>query len=539
MKRLFSCMLIVVLFAVLLLSCGKNPAQEEKTDWKSFFEGNMVPSITSAPDSANIKITSENKEKPALTFKPTEDQVELVLLAVDDCWDIGLDEVLIDALNQLLQEKGYSFYLSIEMKDISSLSLSKWQEKIDSGEAIDLLAFTVEDRTKTYNEYGNTSVLRAIEEGYLLPFSEYPEIEAKFNLLAAYPARYWDLCSVNGEIYGVSPYVTGLIQEKNFLLLNLEAAKAADISVPEQLVLTNLDEMLTKASDKGIMGCYIDALTACNITWLPSGLYFQYDDVDNYRITNPFEDRNLLNLWDALHRYWKNGWISSDPIEQNQLPLVLCVKGSYYNWDGNRYIYRTSNGEVSAEVKCYEIKNRYMMEGVFDSLVGISAKSKNQAETLELLSLMQTDIDIITLLRYGVEGYHYELDDEGKPDNLTKGGAYSRSIGNKWMYLPVEEKYACPNYEAEYLKNLEEIEMIPNFQEFTVEQSMQLKKVRSITYKEIKVNDSVVGMQNYGGSLVQYSSKNFLEQIEERRTAFNESEYDRIAGEVNAKYGLE
>lgn len=536
-KKSTSRLFILLCLVFLLAACGDKPEVNEKTDWRDRFGENNEAAITMTPDAPSG--LSVPTPKPELTFVPTEDQVELVLY-VDRRGD-GINEDVETALNILLQKRGTNFYLNIQSENPLSISLSKWQERIDAGENIDLIAFSLEDVARTYNQYGNVSPMRAISGGYLLPFSEYPQTEAKERLLAAYPEGYWELCRVNGELYGVSGAVSRMIRYNDYVMLNLDAAQKAGITAPEQLDLANLDEMLSMAAEAGIPGIetHLSPLEICNITLLPCELYLQYQGPGDYRIVNPFHNNQVIEQWDARHRYWENGWRSKEPVEQKALPLILCVGGTAQQWNGTTFTYRTSAGELSAEMKVYDVKQKYLMEGDLRWLMGISSKSEHPEEALELLSLMHSDEEVVRLLRYGVEGINYTLEDGGKTIKMEKYTPLSSFVGNQLMYLEFEKALGLPNPEEEYMKNIAEIEKIPYLEDFSEAQQEQIKKIRAITYNTIEENGSVVGMSNNAGGIVDYYSKNYQKSFEKQKLAFEEAGYDTIAREVNLKYGLE
>ncbi len=527
---------ILICLVFLLAACGNKSEVNKETDWREHFGGKKEMTITATLDTPSG--LSAPAKVPMASFTPTEDQVELVLYGSRLL--LQLEDEIMTALNLLLQKRGYSFYLKIQDEYPVSVDSTKWQEKIDNGENIDLITFLPEDQVLAYDKYGSNSVMRAISGGYLLPFSEYPKTEAKERLLAAYPEGYWELCRVNGEFYGISESLSSLIKQNEYVLFNLDAARKAGITEPEQLDLANLDEMLSKATEAGIPGIYrLAALEACDITMLPCELYLQYQGPGDYRIVNPFHNNKVLELWDACHRYWENGWRSKEPVEQKALPLILCVGGTAQQWNGTTFTYRTSAGELSAEMKVYEVKQKYMMEGNLWNMIGISSKSEHPEEALELLSLMHSDEEVVRLLRYGVEGINYTIENDGKTIKMEKCKPLSCVIGNQLMYLEFEKALGLPNPEEEYMKNIAEIEKIPYLEDFSEAQQEQMKKIRAITYKTIEVNGNAVGMYNEALGIVGSYSKDYRKNFEERKPAFEEAGYDTIAREVNLKYGLE
>ena len=55
------------------------------------------------------------------------------------------------------------------------------------------------------------------------------------------------------------------------------------------------------------------------------------------------------------------------------------------------------------------------------AMMAISANSAHPVEAMKFLNLLNTDPYVMTLLNYGVEGVHYNLNAEGMPQNGQQG----------------------------------------------------------------------------------------------------------------------
>lgn len=572
---------LVLLMSVVLPACAKPTEPPAETDWREQYgtvanttvtPGGEEPTGTLKPTAKPTKKPVENDitsielpfptPMPVRDFVPQEGQVELRLWMfemLEDC----LDEYILAELNHILQERDCSFYLTrrIEPRENTLAQISLWQEALDAGEAIDLLYFGNEDIGKAYKKYGNTAIVRAITEGYLLPFSEYPETEAKERLLAAYPEEYWELCSFKGENYGVSNSVSNYVKKWNCLMLNLDAAEQAGITVPETLDVLRLDDLLMQAEEAGIPGMSrVDVFSYCGIKSLYSGLYVKYSEEGKYRIVNPLEDEAVVSLWDALYRYKENGWEATNTSSTGEIPLVLYETLTTENWDGERFYKNTDKGEVAVRVKIYEESERFFVSANYNMLLGISSSSQHKEEALELLSLMQGDEEIVQLLRYGIEGVHYRIGEEGienmetsevmqlangnyrvenktkkSPARTTFGKKYDMFFGNHLMCVPLEEQIGKENREEEWYTECADIDFIPYLEEFNEEQKEIQKRIKDLTYIEGKQGE---GIRDISGSLITLNSDYKL-QIEELRTAFAEAGYNELAREVNGAHGLD
>lgn len=355
----------IVLCLLVLQACTKPIPVPEEPDWRDRYGMSANETVTPEPTTPEPTPTKNPVESPFSTielpyptplpmreFVPEERQVELVLWMFGSHEDY-LDNHMLAELNYILQERGCSFYLTkkVEPAKVMLGQISQWQETLDAGEQVDLIYLGNEDDGIAYREYGNTAIIRAITEGYLLPFSEYPETEAKERLLAAYPEEYWKLCSFKGENYGVSNSVASMIKQKTCLMLNLDAAEKAGIEPPEELDIINLDNLLSQAEEAGIPGVeWSNALEYCGIENLNCGLYVKYAEDGSYRIINPLEDEELLSLWDKLYYYMEQGW-KGVALTPEKVPLVMCKIGNDESWEGERFRVRCDTEDCFVRVK--------------------------------------------------------------------------------------------------------------------------------------------------------------------------------------------
>ena len=564
---------IIMLCMLVLQACAKPVPATKESDWREQYGHSLDVPVTPEPEPpvATAKPTGSTSTAPELPFPtplpvrefvPEEGQVELVLWMFEMVAGDPLDEYILAELNYILQQRGYSFYLTKKIEPYENRidQISLWQEALDSGETVDLLYLGNEDTGLAYREYGNTAVVRAITGGYLLPFSQYPETEAKARLLSAYPEEYWRLCSFGGDNYGVSNTLSNFLKQKNYLMLNLDAAAQMGIELPEELDVMNLDELLQQAEEAGVPGIEgLDPMGDCGIRDLNSGLYVKYMQDGTYRIVNPLEDEELLACWEAKYRYKENGW-QGDSYETGELPLILYQMVTEKNWDGESFYKDSEKGEISARFKVYEEKERFFVEGDYNQIFGIATSSQHKEEALELLSLMHSDEEIVQLLRYGIEGVHYRIGEEGlenvttaeviefenggkgikyitrqSPARTAFGSVLGIIFGNQLMYVELEEQLGQKNMEEEWHAGLSDIVFIPYLEEFSEAQKAVQEKIREITYI---VGKNGTGIRDIAGSLISMT-EDYKAQIEKLRTDFAEAGYNELAEEINKKYGLE
>ena len=102
-----------------------------------------------------------------------------------------------------------------------------------------------------------------------------------------------------------------------------------------------------------------------------------------------------------------------------------------------------TNDEIKAyEEEYYVVKTEKPIansDEIFSSMFAVSKYSANYDRAMKILYLLQTDVDIITLLQYGVENVDYtlEIDNDGNEIiEAAKDGSYNMSglnIGNSYL----------------------------------------------------------------------------------------------------------
>ncbi|MDD6035399.1 MAG: hypothetical protein PUC30_04290 [Lachnospiraceae bacterium] len=543
MKKKRYCLLLIMI----LLFCGACRVDEFDSvvtptpSWQDLFAGNAVteiPSSTCKPTATPIPMPQA--EKMEQTYQPKEGQVELICLY--DGNFTRLDDTTLFELNTRIAEKGYNFYISV-LEEVRTDYVSGWCKKyLNSGNQVDLVC--------TSGNSGNsisttTQTVEIIKAGLLLPYSEYPEIEEKSVLRGTYPESVWNMWSVMGEVYGVRyanyPFSPAV------LTINLELAEKLEIKVPEYLTLTELDEYLELAAKNGyypIVGGS-PVLSYAGYDEVKPGLYVKVDET-GIRAANPLEDEDLKEMLLTWTRYRENGWIeeivySREDGTSNRAALhnentlfftgleldgqlTAYLEGVYRPY-GKKESQRCGYDEIEVEVKCYKQGDYVANENDTAFLMGISTNSEHKEEALQFLTLLQTDEQIVRLMRYGVEGIHYVKGEDGYEETEIAAGGIDK-LGNNFMYFEEYENissFLWPSNYQEVLENLykEDYTLVPHI-EYTEEQIKVLRNVGKL-------------MDSYG-TLFQGKSDNVEEDIRELSNKLNDVGYNRVVAEINETY---
>ena len=129
----------------------------------------------------------------------------------------------------------------------------------------------------------------------------------------------------------------------------------------------------------------------------PDATLGDYSKMDSAFAIPEFTDHMLL-----MQKCEDNGWFADDPENTEDFGVAI-VTGAY---------------ETMADYSDkYEVKVlSYPMlddEDVYDAMFAVTAYTVDLSRSLEVLTLIYTDEEAKNVLQYGVEGVHYEFDDEG------------------------------------------------------------------------------------------------------------------------------
>ena len=193
--------------------------------------------------------------------------------------------------------------------------------------------------------------------------------------------------TVNGQNVGLSAAVyedaeTGEVMVPVNFLADILCATVEFDSVNQQYVIETKD-----FGGLSLLASY----TASDATL---GDYAKMDSAFNIP---EFTDHMVL-----MQKCKDNGWFAADPENTEDFGVAI-VTGSY-----------ESMAEYSDK---YEVKIlSYPMlddEDVYDAMFAVTAYTTDISRSLEVLTLIYTDVEAKNILQYGVEGVHYEFDDDG------------------------------------------------------------------------------------------------------------------------------
>lgn len=310
-----------------------------------------------------------------------------------------------------------------------------------------------------------------VNNGGLLALDELIDTEAP-ELREIIPDYAFETAKVKGKIYGVP----------NMQAMALTPCAYIDEKVAQKYGLDKID----KIDNLDELEPYFDKIKQDFPGVYPVESISTYDIMKNYEYINDYayidkKDPNnkIVLIYDTPEftksmeraaRWYQKGYVRSDIATVNSLTedrkagKYAVTFGSYTPGCEKRY-------ESEFGIKTHVIKyvdtymNTYQM---LAAMTGINAKTKHPVEAIKLLSLINSDSELMNLLTYGIEGKHYEKIDD-KTIRLLDSKSYSLNgwkVGNSFLTYITEGQ---PENTQEESQKLNEEAIKPIAMGFNVE----------------------------------------------------------------------
>ena len=287
----------------------------------------------------------------------------------------------------------------------------------------DMSADTYYDMTFT-SDWCNSFAVNAFDERFY-NITELVKTSAP-DLYECIDTVYWDVAgSINGQIYAV-PTLKDMASEQYFRF-DKDRYEAIGITIPETMEFRDLEPML-KAYKENYDDVYPLMLGKSGLTgmtnssqwiagsYLCSPYYLAGTDKENTII--PFwEDEELMERYRLLHRWYTLGYINPDAATIDSIgPDIRAGVRSGSAWKGY-YTGYSSWAKINVEGSRYAGPNMSTstMRGAMNA-INAAASEEQAIACLKYLELLNLDREFRDILRFGVEGVHfnYITNDLGK-----------------------------------------------------------------------------------------------------------------------------
>lgn len=250
---------------------------------------------------------------------------------------------------------------------------------------------------------------------------------------------------VNGKIYGIP--ANKEVARQTVYTFNKRLVEKYDFDIESVKTLEDLEPMLQviKENEPNITPI---------ATWkalLPFDFIITEDlpfafrlDGDTETVINPFEQEETMEIYKTMHKYYKAGYIEPDAAtSKNTWPMDLenwFVRTGGYQPYADLLWTRSAGYEVVSVPAEQPIITNISVSG---SIQAISATSQNPEKVMEFLNLLNTDPYLRNLVDKGIEGVHYEKNEDGTirdlPARIERYNMPSYSLGNHFILYLYED----------------------------------------------------------------------------------------------------
>lgn len=145
---------------------------------------------------------------------------------------------------------------------------------------------------------------------------------------------------------------------------------------------------------------------------------------------NIFTIKNYVDTYSMMKHLTEEGCIASDPSKVDEFGIgVLTGDASLpeqYEDEYYIYVYETPTAQT---------------EDIYDSMFAVSAYTKSVSRSMEILTLLNTSTELRTILQYGVEDVHWQIDPDNEDVIEILSKDYQMRLedtGNTYMTYPAE-----------------------------------------------------------------------------------------------------
>lgn len=456
-KKLISLLLTMAMGLGMFAGCASDPSEEDVEAAADTEESARVSmTLTLALPADNFTEESRQQVEDAinrLTTAKYDTAIELKLYPRDEYRDAYMAQL--DTITTLIAEEE----AAAEAKRQELKELKKQGITVEETEET-----TVESETEEETIINDLGI----------SIKQYPEVgEKQFDIFLV--TNYDDynylienelIQQLDGELTGTSKILKTYIYPTFLTLANVNGTYAIPNNHPvgeyEWLLVNKrlVDEYYYDADDLNtLLSCqdFIKDIASQNLEGVtpllgkvePAKMLYWGEDPNEWsviasQITNNasqttklvprsiFANTNYVNTVGMMKQLTELNCIGDGVIDEGEEFAVGVISGDasvYDTYGDDYYIYIYS-------------KPMFTEEDVYGSMFAVSSYSKSLPRSMEILTYLNTSTDIRTILQYGVEGIHWEYEDEDTQDTIRIiSDDYQMRLtdtGNVYMTYPGE-----------------------------------------------------------------------------------------------------
>lgn len=300
-----------------------------------------------------------------------------------------------------------------------------------------MILATGEDYDICFTSSWSNDYLNAVNKGAYLTLDDY--IDKNSDFYKNMPEYVWNSIKVGGKIYGIPSYQ--LMTYQNSVTMAQAVNEQCGFNLEDNGEVVSFDQvekMVETAYEK--KPSLYDGMTLYATGAFNKLLnYESFESIPNivinknskdYKLELDFETDEYKNML-ARNRDWYNkGYIRKDILSAKGTAgtFDMAIGFSTYKPGYQRESYATYNmpvlirplTEPYVEMSCGQ-----------KAVMSVLRTSKHAKEAVEFLSLMHTDKDLYNLFIYGIEGKHYDKNEDG---TVTVKDNTGYNMKTQWMF---------------------------------------------------------------------------------------------------------
>lgn len=290
---------------------------------------------------------------------------------------------------------------------------------VNSGEYFDM-CFT----SSTFNDFATNAA-----NGIYYDLTDLVEKETP-ALYAAVPEMLWKATAVSGKYYAV-PILKDYAVEVFWRLDPAYFIDEKGMEIPSEMSFADIEPYLAAYKedhpDEYPLYCNGNGATSNEnqVNWIMKDImlcteFVDADDPDAYTIKLALEVPDITERYELMHKWYQLGYINPDAATTSNITNTRYIPvRSGQGWFGAESVWE-------GQVNHGQVISRYVgpyltTSSVQGALTAISAASNHVEEALKFIEYCNTNIPYRTMLRYGIEGVHYNYNEDGTVTRTEQG----------------------------------------------------------------------------------------------------------------------
>ena len=314
-------------------------------------------------------------------------------------------------VSEYLAEMGRDYQVAYERFNWADYT-QKMQLMLASGERADIVFMA--SWAGNYTNSAASGYLRALDD----------LLDAQPKLKATMGPKFWDAARVGSSIYAVPNYKDMVYQA--YIAVNKELMDKHGIAVPDNLTFASITPILEEfqALGTGVPAIEMQALPPFRgdfplDVFVPIVLSFAEPEKGFQVLTEiqEFQDyTRLMRDWTEKGYRDKDSYLNRNNDEKTKKWFLNYYQG----FPGAEALIAASRGR-DIEARFLNAPPVLSNAGPIGAMQSIPASSPNAEKAMDFLAILNTDKALRTMVSYGLEGVHYDLDGNDQVLPTEKG----------------------------------------------------------------------------------------------------------------------